>query len=129
MKFTKYLLAIQGSYTFLTALWPIVHINSFMWISGYKHDVWLVKTEGVTLMAISVCLLTGIFAQGNILPIVALALFTSAGLAYVDFYYALNNVIRNVYMADGVIEILFALCWLIFLFKTRGLNQSKGTST
>ena len=122
MKFTKYLLVIQGSYTFLTALWPIVHIDSFMWISGYKHDVWLVKTEGVTLMAISVCLLTSIFAKGNILPIAALALFTSAGLAYVDFYYALNNVIRNVYMADGFIEIIFALCWLILLFKTKGFN-------
>lgn len=121
MKFTKYLLAIQGTYTFLTALWPIVHINSFMWISGYKHDVWLVKTEGVSLMAISVCMLTSIFTKGNILPVAALALFTSAGLAYVDFYYALNNVIRNIYMADGVIEIIFALCWLFLLFKRRNV--------
>ncbi len=119
MKFTKYLLIIQGSYTFLTALWPIVHINSFMWISGYKQDVWLVKTVGVCLLAISVCLLTSIFVKGNILPVAALALFTSAGLAYVDFYYALNNVIRDIYMADGVIEIVFTICWLIVIKKER----------
>jgi hypothetical protein len=122
MKFTKYLLAIQGSYTFLTAIWPIVHINSFMWISGYKHDVWLVKTVGVCLMAISVCLLTSIFSKGSILPIAALALFTAVGLAYVDFYYALNNVIRNIYMADGVVEILFVLLWFITLRKTNSLD-------
>jgi hypothetical protein len=119
MKFIKYLLAIQGSYTFLTALWPIVHINSFMWISGYKNDVWLVKTVGVCLMAISVCLLTSIFSKGSILPIAALALFTAVGLAYVDFYYALNNVIRKIYMADGIVEIIFALCWLIVLRQNK----------
>jgi hypothetical protein len=129
MKFTKYLLAIQGSYTFITAIWPIIHINSFMWISGYKHDVWLVKTVGVCLLAISVCLLTSIFSKGNILPIAALALFISVGLAYVDFYYALNNVIRAIYMADGVIEIVFALCWLITLRKRNVSNESKASLT
>jgi hypothetical protein len=119
MKFRKYLLAVQGTYTFITAVWPIVHIESFMWISGPKSDIWLVKTEGVTLMAISVCLLTGIFAKGDYLPIAALALFTSVGLAYVDFYYALNDTIWDTYMADGIIEIIFAICWLIVLWKER----------
>ena len=119
MKFRQYLLAIQGIYTFITAVWPIVHIESFMLVSGPKSDIWLVKTEGVTLMAIGVCLLTGVFAKGDYWPLAALALFTSIGLAYVDFYYALNDTIWDTYMADGVIQIIFATCWLIILWKER----------
>jgi hypothetical protein len=119
MKFTKYLLATQGMYAFLTALWPIVHMESFMWISGYKHDVWLVKTVSVCLLAISVSLLSGIFVKDTILPVIILALFTAAGLAYVDFYYAINDVIWNIYMADGAIEVLFTICWLVIVIKQR----------
>jgi len=110
------LLWSQGVYTFITAVWPIVHVKSFMDVSGYKTDVWLVKTVGVLLTAISVALLVSIPNKSNF-PIAVLALFTAAGMAYVDFFYALNNTIPNIYMADGTIEILFAFVWLYLLIK------------
>jgi hypothetical protein len=106
----------QSVYTFITAVWPIVHVKSFMDVSGYKTDVWLVKTVGVLLTAISVALLVSIPNKSNF-PIAVLALFTAAGMAYVDFFYALNNTIPNIYMADGAIEILFAFVWLYLLIK------------
>lgn len=110
------LLWSQSVYTFITAVWPIVHVKSFMDVSGYKTDVWLVKTVGVLLTAISVALLVSIPNKSNF-PIAVLALFTAAGMAYVDFFYALNNTIPNIYMADGAIEILFAFVWLYLLIK------------
>lgn len=105
----------QSVYTLLTALWPIVDIESFMWVSGYKVDVWLVKTVSILLLAVAVCLLLAIFSKGDHFPVYMLALLAAAGLAYVDFYYALGGRISKIYMADGVIEALFVLAWLFIL--------------
>jgi hypothetical protein len=117
LKLYKLNLWVQGIYTLLTALWPIVHIESFMEVSGYKTDIWLVNTVSVLLLSIAVALIvTTTFKQINA-PISVLALLVAIGMAYVDFYYALNNTIWNIYMADGVVEILFAVSWLIVLIK------------
>lgn len=110
------LLWSQGSYTLLTAVWPIVHIKSFMDVSGYKTDIWLVKTVGILLAAIAVCLLLSISSKENF-PVAVLGLFTAAGMAYVDFFYALNDTIPDIYMADGTVEILFVLVWMYLLVK------------
>lgn len=110
------LLWSQGSYTLLTAVWPIVHIKSFMDVSGYKTDIWLVKTVGILLAAIAVCLLLSISSKQNF-PVAVLGLFTAAGMAYVDFFYALNDTIPDIYMADGAVEILFVLVWMYLLVK------------
>lgn len=107
-KLRSALLWSQGSYTLLTAVWPIVHIKSFMDVSGYKTDIWLVKTVGILLAAIAVCLLLSISSKENF-PVAVLGLFTAAGMAYVDFFYALNDTIPDIYMADGAVEILFVL--------------------
>lgn len=110
----------QGIYVLLTALWPIVHIESFMNVSGYKTDVWLVKTVGILLLAIAVSLLLDIFSKEINFPIAVLALFTAVGMAYVDFFYALNETIPKIYMADGAVEVVFALAWLFILLKNVG---------
>jgi hypothetical protein len=36
----------------------------------------------------------------------------AAGMAFIDFYYSLNDVILNIYMLDGVAEIGIILLWL-----------------
>lgn len=109
----------QGLYTLITAVWPIVDIQSFMQVSGYKTDIWLVKTVAALLVAISAGLLAATRAEQYNIPIIVLALVAAVGLAYVDFYYALNDTIWNIYMADGVIEILFAISWLVILSKNK----------
>lgn len=111
------LLWSQGIYTLLTAIWPIVHVKSFMDVSGYKTDVWLVKTVGVLLAAIALCLLLSTTVKENNFPVSVLGLFTAAGMAYVDFFYALTDTIPDIYMADGIAEILFAVLWLYLLLK------------
>jgi hypothetical protein len=107
-----WLVWIQSIYTFLTAVWPLVHIESFMLVTGYKTDIWLVKTVGALLIPIAVSLFSHLFTEGNHWPAVFLGALTAAAFICVDFYYALNDVIRDIYMADGFVEILFLLCWL-----------------
>ena len=108
---------VQGVYTFITALWPIVHIDSFMLVSGYKLDIWLVKIVSILLLSISLCLLVSIYAKEQSFAVGVLALTTSTGLAYADFFYAGSGVISKVYLADGLAEIVFAISWIYILVK------------
>ncbi|SHL25073.1 hypothetical protein SAMN05444407_10372 [Chryseobacterium contaminans] len=45
----------QLLYYFATSLWPLVHIKSFLIITGDKTDIWLVKT--VSILLLPYCLL------------------------------------------------------------------------
>ena len=113
----------QGIYTFITAVWPIVDLESFMLVSGYKTDIWLVKTVSILLLAVSVCLLINTSAVHPTLPIIMLALLVAVAIAYVDFYYSLNGTISKIYMADGFVEILFIISWLIILIKNPAFKR------
>jgi hypothetical protein len=116
-KLRKATLWTQGAYTFLTAIWPIVDIESFMEISGYKTDIWLVKTVSILLLATSISFLIDTLSNRLNVPITMLALVVAIGMAYVDFYYSLNGTIRKIYMLDDFIEILFTIGWLVVLIK------------
>ena len=115
-KLYKYALLVQGMYVLLTAVWALVDIQSFMFITGPKTDVWLVRTVAVLLICISLFFLLS--SKKSEEPRVTLtALVFSFGLAYIDFYYTLNNTIRWVYALDGIVESMFGLLWLYFLFS------------
>ena len=117
-KLYKYALLVQGMYVLLTAVWALVDIQSFMVITGPKTDVWLVRTVAVLLICISLFFLLS--SKKSEEPRVTLtALVFSFGLAYIDFYYTLNNTIRWVYALDGIVESMFGLLWLYFLFSPR----------
>ena len=116
MKFFRILLGVQCIYTFITAVWSLVDIESFMLVTGYKTDIWLVKTVGAILVSISLCMATHLFIRTDHLPVVILAIFSSIGFICIDFYYALNDIISNVYLADGFAQILFLLGWFYLLF-------------
>lgn len=115
-KLYKAALILQGMYIFVTALWALVDIKSFMIITGPKTDIWLVKTVAVLLISISMFFLMS-SAKSEDLRVCFTAFVLSFGLAYIDFFYSLNKTIRWVYALDGIIEILFGLLWLYFLFS------------
>ncbi len=112
MRFFKTLVLFQATYTFLTAVWPIVHIESFMEVSGYKKDVWLVKTVGAILIPIASCLMMYLFIKTDRRPAFVLGSLSCIAFITIDFYYALNDVISAVYLADGVLQILFLAGWV-----------------
>lgn len=63
MNFLRILVAVQGMYMLITAVWPIVHIHSFMEVTGYKTDVWLVKTVGALLIPMALAILLFLFKE------------------------------------------------------------------
>jgi hypothetical protein len=118
-KVYKALLWIRGGYTFLTALWGLVDIDSFMVITGPKTDIWLVKTVTVLLLPISLCFFYALFFKTDERLISILGMLTSLALACIDFYYTANKTIRWVYAVDGVLEMIFCIAWIYVLVKSK----------
>jgi len=117
--FLHYLLLIHGSYYLITAIWPLIDIKSFMLVTGPKTDVWLVKTVGVLIIPIALCLFTCLLFKSSIYQTCVVAITSAVGLAIIDFYYSLIGVISKVYLADGCLEILFALAWLFVIVRPK----------
>lgn len=118
MSFYRILVLIQATYTLATAVWPLVDIDSFMVVTGYKHDVWLVTTVGALLIPVALCLYAHLYFNSDRRTAIVLGSFTALAFACIDFYYALNDVISDIYMADGVAQLIFLLGW-IYIAVTR----------
>lgn len=107
----------QGIYFFLTGLWPVLDISSFMAVTGPKTDIWLVRTVGVLIVAISFNLIASFITKKVNVPTFTLAIMSASALAIVDIIYVFNKTISPIYLLDGFVEVIIILCWIIFWIK------------
>jgi hypothetical protein len=104
---------VQGVYFALTGLWPLVHLRSFLAVTGPKTDLWLVHTVGVIVLCIGTALLVAT-ARGEVNgTIIALAVTSALGLATIDVIYVVRRVIAPIYLVDAAAEVLLVTGWLI----------------
>lgn len=117
--FLRTLALIQGLYFFITGIWPVIHIKSFILVTGPKTDIWLVKMVGLLTVSISLALL--IIAKRSHMTTESLVMILAAGISYlsIDLYYFLNGVISYVYLADAALQIIFLILWIRWLVKIR----------
>ncbi len=112
MKRAEWIAVLQGAYWAVTGIWPLVHMPSFIWVSGPKTDLWLVRTVGILLAVIGVVLLMAGLKKRVTPEVKWLGLGGAAGMAFISFYYPLTDVIWDIYMLDGALEIIIILLWL-----------------
>lgn len=117
MKLFRYLVWTQATYILVTAIWSLVHIESFMAVTGGKTDVWLVKTVGALLVPVAISLYFHLFIDTDHRPAVALASLTALAFLCIDVYYALADVISDIYLADAVVELIFLCLWIFFILS------------
>lgn len=99
----------QGLYYVLTGLWPVVHMRSFLAMSGPKTDLWLVKTVGLLIAVIGGALIAARGDPGA--PRLILAAGAAFALAAIDIVYAVKGVISRVYLLDALVEGAFLFAW------------------
>ena len=114
---------LQGIYWFLTGVWPFLHLPSFLWVTGPKEDIWLLYTVSVLITVIGAVLLLAGFRSRVTQEIKILGIAGAAGLAGIDIYYALSNVIWDIYLIDAAGELALLLLW--FWAGSRGLVTNK----
>jgi hypothetical protein len=108
----------QGIYFFVTGIWPILHVRSFMRVTGPKRDIWLVKTVGAVISVIGITLLAGGVSGQVGVPVFLLAVLSAAALAAVDVIYVGNGTISKIYLLDAAIEVLLIAAWLIGIARS-----------
>jgi hypothetical protein len=103
---------VQGAYYLLTGAWSLLHVESFMAVTGPKTDVWLVKTVGVLVSVIGLALLLA-GVGGQVEPgLIFIAIGSALGLLAIEVAYTLQRVIPAIYLADAVLEGGFVLWWV-----------------
>ena len=104
---------IQGIYFFVSGIWPIISMSTFLKVTGPKTDLWLVKTVGIILAVIGAVL---IYAQVNAeinTSIIILAIGSALSLAIVEFVYVAKRVISPIYLGDAIIELILIGWWIL----------------
>lgn len=102
---------LQGIFYLITGLWPLVHMPSFLAVTGPKVDLWLVKTVGVLIVVIGAVLLVGARRRTVGPELALLAGGSAAALAGVDLVYALSDRIWDVYLLDALAETALVALW------------------
>jgi hypothetical protein len=115
----EYLVAlVQGIYFFVTGIWPLLSMKTFLRVTGPKTDLWLVKTVGIILAVIgAVLILAQINSQVNT-PIIVLAIGSAIGLAIVEFIYVAKRVISPIYLGDAAAELALVAWWGLSILFT-----------
>jgi hypothetical protein len=103
---------LQGTFWLVTGLWPFLHLKSFIWVTGPKQDYWLLYTVALLISVIGATLLAAGLRKGVTQEIKWLGMGGAAGLIFIDVYFALQDVIRDVYLLDAVAEGALIILWL-----------------
>jgi len=116
---TRWIPLIQGFYFLITAVWPLIYLQSFIAVTGPKTDLWLVKTVGFLLLPYAVFCFWAALVQRPIPQVLSGSMMLlGVCLAGVEFYYYARGVISAVYEMDAVLQILFAAWWSFHFFGT-----------
>jgi hypothetical protein len=113
MKLVHLIALVQAIYFGLTGLWPVVHIRSFMAVTGPKIDLWLVKTVGVVIVAIAIPLFTSVLHRNVPIDIMLLGIGSSLGLTAIDAYYVAKKTISKIYLLDALAEVILIVAWIV----------------
>jgi len=102
---------VQGVYFVLTGLWPVLHLSSFLAVTGPKTDTWLVQTVGLLVFVIGAALCVAAYRRQKSAEIAVLAIGSAAELAGVNVYFVLNRSISAVYLMDAAVELAIVFVW------------------
>jgi len=112
------LAVVHGLYYVVTGLWPWVHLDSFLRLTGPKSDVWLVQTVGLLVALLGVSfLVTHRRTAGGVVPV--FGSMTASAFVAVDVYFYTQSAIGAVYLLDAVAELLLGLGWVWMLLHER----------
>ena len=110
---------IQGIYYFLTGVWGIVDIESFMMVTGPKVDIWLVKTVSVLVIAISLVFLYAGIRKRITQETILLAVASALGFIIIDVYYVSINRISAIYLMDALAQLALLTGWGFAYYQAR----------
>lgn len=124
---------VQGTYFFLTGVWPLVSIETFQLVTGRKTDHlvtgreadhWLVNTVSVLVIAIGTTLFFSAWRGRFSAEVAILGIAAAIGLIGIDVVYVARGTISAVYLVDAVLEAAIMITWLLCVWQFRRAKES-----
>jgi hypothetical protein len=112
-KFLYAILFIQGLYYFLTGFWPILHMKSFILVTGPKVELWLVKVFGMLIAVAGICMLIGGLQRKYNTPLFTLGILGAIGFIIFEIFYVWTETIPSIYLADAAFQFVLLLGWVM----------------
>jgi hypothetical protein len=125
MRLYRIICWVQGFYSLVTGVWPLVSIYTFQLVTGPKtdhlvsgdeSDHWLVNTVGVLVTANATVLLMAAWRGRFSIEAATLGICSALGLTCIDIIYYSRGTISAVYLADAGLEVLFIVAWFTCLW-------------
>jgi hypothetical protein len=117
--------AAQGLYFVISGVWPVVHLESFMRVTGPKTDDWLVQAFGLLVAGVGVVLVRA-WLRGRSRTVADVALATASTLAFIDVWFVARGRVPPIYLADAAVESAFVVAWIIVLVGTSTTSREDG---
>jgi hypothetical protein len=126
LSLTMVLLWGQGLYYFITGIWPLLSIETFVAVTGPKTDNlpsglladhWLVMTVGTLIAVIGLSLLAAAWKTRMTTETAILAVGSAIGLTAIDVIYVTREVIPSIYLADAAAELFLIALWTVAWLK------------
>lgn len=101
----------QGSYYLVTGIWPLLHMRSFVAVTGPKTDLWLVRTVGALVAGVGIGVLRA-GVRGRVPRDLRLvAVLSAAGLVAVEMPTVARGRISPIYLMDAFAEGVLLAGW------------------
>jgi hypothetical protein len=112
----------QGLYYLVTAVWPLLSVESFQRVTGPKSDHlvadppteadhWMLNTISGLIVAIALVLLAAAWRQKPSFEVGLLGVLSAAALVAIDLVYVGRGTIRPIYLADAAVEVGIMAAW------------------
>jgi hypothetical protein len=103
---------LQAVYYLFMGLWPLLHLKSFMAVTGRKADAWLVRCIAGLFVVIGLQLWFAVHPK----EVWILGMGVAAVIGFADVYYSVFRWrISVVYLFDIAPQLVFAVGWLVYL--------------
>ncbi|MEO6002741.1 MAG: hypothetical protein ABIS43_06290 [Opitutus sp.] len=103
----------------MTGVWPILHLRSFVALTGPKTDYWLVQTFGAVLAIIGIALFLAGRRRSVAVELWIVGAGTAAILGVCDLVFVTQRAIGPVYLLDPAAEGVLVAGWLSGLWRSR----------
>ncbi|RYG76692.1 hypothetical protein EON77_10395 [bacterium] len=107
---TQWLLLLQGGFYLLTGAWPLLHMRSFVAVTGPKTDLWLVRMVAALALAIGLALLVA-SREPRANAVVALGIGSALAFLTIDVVYVSKRTIGPIYLGDAAFEVVTLVGW------------------
>jgi hypothetical protein len=119
-RFILWLGRIHAVYYVVTGLWPIVHMPSFLMVTGPKTDLWLVQTVGAFIAVTGFLIARAVLTRRFTRDLAWLAIGQAFVLLLVDVIFPLRGTISFIYLAEAPVELALLIAWLFALRQLPG---------